>query len=65
MSVNGYIKYLFQVETVRNITGISDKAKPTKNKGYDVLASLAGLMSKSKGRPMGASDEDKAIYDIE
>lgn len=66
MSVNEYLLYLNQIETVRSITGQSiTKTKPSRAKAYEALRSMAGIASRFKGKSMGASDDDKIIYGIE
>lgn len=63
MSVNKYMRYLFYADTVRSITGVKkNKARP---RGYEALEELIALASKSKCKPMGASEEDKIIYGID
>lgn len=63
MSMNEYFRYLTRVDSARSITGIK-KRRPSKNP-YKALEKLRGLVSRSKGKPMGASEEDKIIYGIE
>lgn len=59
-SVNEYIRYLSRTETIKNITGI--KKIDSKARGYEALEKF--INRKIKGKPMGASEEDKIIYDV-
>lgn len=63
MSVNGYIKYLTNIDSVDMITG--PKNIKTKKTGYDALGEFIEFAKKNKGKGMGTSEEDKIIYDIE
>lgn len=64
MSANEYIRYLNQVDSARSMTGVK-KRRARKLKGYDALRGLIGIASRARGKPMGASEEDKIIYGIE
>lgn len=63
MSVNEYLIYLTNMDSINMITG--NASESTEKKGYEALEDLKGLVSKYKGKPMGASEEDKIIYDID
>lgn len=60
ISVNEYMRYLFRTEAIKNVTGV--KRIDFKASGYDALEKF--INRKMTGKPMGASEEDKAIYDI-
>ena len=61
MSSNEYLRYLFQLETIRNVTGI----KQVEVKAIGFAAIEAFLNRKIVRQGMGASEEDKVIYDID
>lgn len=61
MSINEYFQYLVSAETIKTLVGIPQvKSRPM---GYAALDKF--IHRKITGKPMGASDEDKAIYGIE
>lgn len=60
LSFNQYIRQSLRTETVKSITGI--KKVTSKATGYEALDKL--IKTKFKRRPMGASENDKIIYDI-
>jgi len=60
MSVNEYMRYLFRTETIKSITGI--KKTSSKARGYEALEAF--INRRYKRKPMGASEDDKIIYDI-
>lgn len=61
MSVNEYLNWLVQKDIVR--AQLEPKEKRKKKKSiYALLFELAN--KKYKRKPMGASEDDKAIYDI-
>jgi len=62
MSINEYIRYLFQMDAIRSVTGV--RKTKTKVKGYAALEELIDFASKTRGKPMRASEDDKVIYDI-
>ncbi len=62
MSINEYFQYLSRHDSLRSMTGASKKITKSKSNGFDALLSFANR--KHKGRPMGANEDDKAIYDI-
>jgi len=63
MSINDYFQYLSNTETIRKMTGI--KKIPKKTTGYEAMDALLKFAKTHKGKPMGANEDDKAIYDIE
>lgn len=64
MSINEYFQYLSNRETIRQITG-TKKSMPhtSREKAYKDFIKFANR--KTKGKPMGASEDDKAIYGID
>lgn len=60
MSINEYIIYLGRLDSIKSITGTD--AQTSKKGGYDAMDKF--LNRKITGKPMGMSDEDKAIYDF-
>jgi len=63
MSVNEYMKFLFRFQTAKDITG-SIKVK-SKKIGYEAFDEFIESVKNNSGKGMGASEEDKIIYDIE
>lgn len=63
MSINEYFQYLSNVDQIKKTTGL--KKNPKKKSGYEALDQLLKFAKTHKGRPMGANDDDKAIYGIE
>ena len=63
MSINEYFQYLSNAETIKQMTGTKKKA--SKNTGYESLDELLKFAKTHKGKPMGANEDDKIIYDIE
>lgn len=61
MSINDYFQYLSNTETIKKMTGI--KKITTKPNGYEAMEKF--MNRKIVRKPMGASDDDKAIYGIE
>lgn len=61
MSVNEYLQWLVQKDIMKAQLE-SPKKKTTRKSIYKLLFELAN--KKYKRKPMGASEEDKAIYDI-
>lgn len=59
MSVNEYFKYLYKISSLMTSTGISMEDR--KKSGYEAMDKF--LKRKIIGKPMGMSDDDKAIYD--
>lgn len=61
MSVNQYFQYLTRTHTILQATGQTNvKSQP---RGLSALVEFA--KRQHHGQPMGASEEDKAIYGIE
>ena len=63
MSINEYFQYLSRYEVIRSITGTAKKISKNKSSGLDALLKFAHR--KHKGKPMGANEDDKIIYDVE
>lgn|GEM_PF-1029844 len=63
MSINEYFQYLSRYEVIRSITGAPKKISKNKYSGLDALLKFAHR--KHKGKPMGANEDDKIIYDVE
>jgi 4-aminobutyrate aminotransferase-like enzyme len=63
MSINEYFRYLSNAEIIKKMTGIRKKTKKTT--GYEALDNLLKFAKTHKGHPMGANNDDKAIYGIE
>lgn len=61
MSTNEYIKYLFQVESIKSITGT--RKMKLKDRGYEAMGKF--INRQRWGHPMGANEDDKIIYGIE
>lgn len=62
MSLNQYFIYLANVVAPKNL--ISKSQKPRKSM-YQALIELAKEIHDTPRKPMGVSEEDKAIYDID
>lgn len=60
MSVNEYVKYLFRTESLKSMTGI--KECRSRKTGYEAMGAF--INRQRKGKPMGASEDDKIIYDL-
>lgn len=63
MSINEYFQYLSNVDQIKKMTGL--KKNPKKKSGYEALDKLLEFAKTHKGKPMGANNDDKAIYGIE
>jgi len=63
MSINEYIQYTCRIDSVKKITGL--KKMKTKPKGHDPFKELLAFAKSYKGKPMGANEDDKIIYDID
>lgn len=63
MSINEYFQYLSNVDQIKKMTGI--KKNPKRKTGYEALDALLKFAKTHKGKPMGANEDDKIIYDIE
>lgn len=62
MSINQYMIYLGRQDSIKSITGTSS---PISRKiGYEAMDEFIKLARKNRGRGMGASEDDKIIYDI-
>ena len=63
MSTNEYIQYTCRLDSIKKITGVKKlKSKP---RGYAAMDEFLKFALTHKGKPMGANEDDKAIYDIE
>lgn len=63
MSINEYFQYLSNVDQIKRMTGT--KKITAKAKGYQALRDLIEFAKTHKGKPKGANEDDKIIYDIE
>lgn len=64
LSLNEYMGGLLRQDAMTGMTGIkSPKVPKSVSRAYDALWKLAN--QKTKGKPMGASEDDKVIYGIE
>ena len=62
MSINEYIQYTCRADSIKKITGVKKiKSKP---RGYAAMDEFLEFAKTHKGKPMGASEDDKAIYDL-
>jgi Ni,Fe-hydrogenase maturation factor len=63
MSVNEYLRFVTRTQTARQITALIKK-KP-KHDPYQAMADFIDFVKNNNkiDKPMGLSDEDKAIYD--
>lgn len=62
MSINQYMIYLGRQDSIRSITGTSRAV--SRKTGYEAMDEFIMLARKNKGKGMGASEEDKIIYDV-
>lgn len=60
ISVNEYIRFLFHTESIKSMTGV--KTSKFKKSGYEAMGAF--INRQRKGKPMGASEDDKIIYGI-
>lgn len=60
VSANEYIRYLFRTESVKSMTGI--KESRSEKSGYEAMGVF--INRRRKGKPMGASEDDKIIYGV-
>jgi len=66
MSINEYITYLIDDSTRRTFFGYKEPITLKKTKKTRLYKPFLDLFEKSYGKkPMGASEEDKIIYDID
>lgn len=63
MSINEYIRYTCRIDSIKKITGL--KKIKAKKRGSDPFKDLLNFVKTHKGKPMGANEDDKIIYDID
>ncbi len=63
ISVNEYLKLIVRIQTAREVTGV--KKKFPRKDPYKALDEFIEFARNHKEKGMGASEDDKIIYDIE
>ncbi len=64
MSNNEYIKHVIRADAVKSITGVKKVKLTSKAKAYAAFDKFLEFAMTHKGKPMGANEDDKIIYDI-
>lgn len=65
MSSNEYVKRAIRITKNRDNLLSNDQIKRKKKNGYEALDKFIKAARNAKGKPMGASEDDKIIYGIE